>query len=151
MASTVEIVNELGKVRLAPLVLPLLRMIDPIMGALPQGSLQSIVSRKDRRDNLVKTVEAASPVLPDMIRFLGHVAESKLATGLLSLCATVSVPFLKLFAPALSRLLVPLSGPALGLAGRSGSVLPSLTRGLDALLRWELAIERPLRGMFERG
>jgi hypothetical protein len=145
MTTVIDLVDELGKVRLVPLLVPALKIADPILGSLPRGFLRSILARKDRRDNLVKTVEAASPVLPEMIRLLGHLAESKLATGLLSLSAVILTPIARLSAPVIARLVVPLSAPALGLAGRSGSVLPSLVRGLDRLVRIELFFERPFK------
>lgn len=145
MATIVEMLDELEKARLAPIVLPSLRIADPVLGALPRGWLQSILSRRETRDSLVKTVEGLSPVLPDMIRFLGHVAESKLATGLFSFSAAISAPIMKLLAPALAKLVVPGSGPALKLAGRSGSVLPPVIKVLDGMARAELYLERPLK------
>ena len=145
MATIVEMLDELEKVRLAPIVLPALKILDPVLGALPRGFLKSVVSRPETRDSLVKTVEGLSPVLPDMIKLLGHIAESKLATGLLSLGAIVSAPFVRLSAPLVAKLVIPGSGPALKLASRSGSVLPPVIRFSDSLVRAELVIERPLR------
>ncbi len=145
MAELVEVVEELGKVRLAPLVIPVLKVIDPIMEALPRGSLQAIISAKKKRERLVETVEGAAPVLTDMIRFAGHLAESRLATGLLSFTATLSAPFVKLSAPLLSRLVVPLSGPALRLTGGSRFVLSPAVKLLDALVRAELFFEKPFK------
>ena len=145
MATIVEILDELEKARLAPIVLPALRIADPILGALPRGFLQSILLSRETRDSLVKTVEGLSPMLPDMIRFLGHVSQSKLTTGLFSFWAAMSTPIMKLFAPAVAKLVVPGSGPALKLAGRSGSVLPPLVKFLDGMVRAELYLEKPLR------
>lgn len=145
MAEMVEIVDELGKTRLSPLVLPVLKLIDPIMGALPKGSLQTILSNRKSRERLVKTVEGASPVLLAMIRFLAHLSESRLITGLLSISATLLTPIIRLLAPILSRLVVPLSGPALKLAGGSGSVLAPAVKILDSLVRVELFLEKPFK------
>ena len=144
MANLVEVVDALGEVRLAPVVVPILKMLDPIMGSLPQGSLQSVVSRNDRSDNLVRTVESASPALPEMIAFLGHLSESRLATGSLSLGATASAPLLKILAPFIARLIPPLSGPALGISARSGRVLPPAIGFLDRVVRAELFVEKSL-------
>ena len=145
MATIVEMLDELEKARLAPIVLPALRIADPILGALPRGCLQSILSSRQTCDSLVRTVEGLSPVLPDMIRFLGHVSESKLATGLFSFWAAILAPITKLLAPAVAKLVVPGSGPALSLAGRSGSVLPPLIKVLDGMARAELYLERPFK------
>jgi hypothetical protein len=145
MATIIEMLDELEKVRLAPLVLPALKMLDPVLYALPRGALESMVGTPAAREDLVKTVEGASPVLPEMIRLLGHLAESRLTTGLLSLSATVLTPFMKLSAPVLARLIVPCSGPALKLASRSGRVLPCMVRSLDVLVRLEIFLERPFR------
>jgi len=145
MATIVEILDELEKARLEPIVLPALRIADPILAALPRGCLQSILLSRETRDSLVKTVEGLSPMLPDIVRFLGHVAQSKLTTGLFSFWAAMSTPIMKLFAPAVAKLVVPGSGPALKLAGRSGSVLPPLIKVLDGMTRAELYLERPFK------
>jgi hypothetical protein len=142
MATLIEIVDELGKVRLAPIVLPALKMVDPILASLPRGSFRSILSSTDRSNNLVGTVEAASPSLPAMIRMAGHLAESRLVTGLLSLTATVSAPMIGVIAPLIARTIVPLSGPALSAASRSGRVMPSMVRMLDRMIRGLLFFER---------
>ena len=117
MADLVEVVEELGKVDLSPIMVPTLKVVDPVMGALPKGSLQSMLSRKETRDSLVSIVEALAPALPALIRFMGRVAESRLAVGLVSLWASMAAPIMELLAPVSARLVVPLSGPALRSAG----------------------------------
>jgi len=145
MTTVIELVDELGKVRLAPLVLPALKMLDPVLCALPEGALEDMVSGRAARDNLVKTLEDASPVLPRIIRLAGRMAESKLATGLLALLAVVLAPFIKLLAPVLARMIVPCSGPGLKLASRAVRILPLAVRFVDVLVTAELALESPLR------
>ncbi len=142
MATLIEIVDELGKVRLSPIAIPALKMVDPILASLPRGSVRAIISSTDRSNNLVGTVEAASPSLPAMIRMAGHLAESRLVTGLLSLTATLSAPMIRVIAPLIARTIVPLSGPALGAASRSGRVLPAVIRMLDGIVRVLLFFER---------
>ena len=112
---------------------------------MPKGALEDMISGRGARDNLVKTLEAASPVLPQVIGLAGRMAESKLATGLLALLAVVLTPFMKLLAPVLARLIVPCSGPALKLAAHSGRILPCMVRFLEVLVSVELALERPFR------
>jgi len=104
-----------------------------------------MLSRQKTRNSLIKTVAGLSPMMPDMIRFLGHVSQSKLATGFLSLSAGISTPIMRLSAPITSKLVVPLSGPLLGLVSRSVPVLPSLVKGMDGLVRAELLFERGLK------
>jgi len=145
MATIVEMLDELEKVMLAPVMLPALKILDPVMGALPRGFMQPVLSRPETRDSLVKTVEGLSPVLPDAIKLLGHVAESKLATGLLSFWAAISAPFVRLTAPLVAKLVIPGSGPALKLASRLVPVLPPVIRFSDSLVQAELLLERPLR------
>ena len=94
---------------------------------------------------MIKTVEGLAPIMPDMIRFLGHVSESKLATGFLSLTASIATPIMKLSAPVASKLVVPLSGPVLGLVSCSIPLLPWLIKGMDGLVRAELLFERGLK------
>ena len=143
MTTVIELVDELGKVRLAPLVLPALKMLDPVLCALPEGALEDMVSGRAARDNLVRTLEGASPVLPRIIRLAGRMAESKLATGLLALTAVLLTPFMKLAAPVLARLIVPCSGPGLKLASMSGRMLPLTVGLLDVMVTVELALETP--------
>jgi len=123
----------------------IVEMLDELESALPRGFMQPVLSRPETRDSLVKTVEGLSPVLPDAIKLLGHVAESKLATGLLSFWATISAPFVRLTAPLVAKLVIPGSGPALKLASRLVPVLPPVIRFSDSLVQAELLLERPLR------
>ncbi|MBE0481066.1 MAG: hypothetical protein IBX68_08810 [Dehalococcoidia bacterium] len=145
MADLVELVDELGRVRLAPIVLPVLKLADPVMGALPEWSLQSTLAGGEIRDSIVKTVESLSPVLIDAIRFLGHVSESRLATGLLSFTAAVLAPPVRLLSPVLAILALLGAGVLLKLAAHSGPVLrPSIT-ALDRITRIELSLEKRLK------
>lgn len=145
MANFIEILDELEKVNLAPILMPALKMADPLLGSMPKGFLSAMLSRRETRHNLIKTVEGLSPIMPDMIGFVGHVSQSKLATGLLSLSASIATPIIKLSAPITSKLVVPLSGPVLGLVSRSVLLLPLLMKGMDGLVRVELLFERGLK------
>jgi len=145
MANFIEILDELEKVNLAPILMPALKMADPLLGSLPKGFLSAMLSRRETRHNLIKTVEGLSPMMPDMLRFAGHVSQSKLATGLLSLSASIATPMIKLSAPIALKLVVPLSGPMLGVVSRSVPLLPLLMKGMDGLVRAELLFERGLK------
>lgn len=145
MADLIELLGEVEKVKLAPILMPVLKLVDPLMGSMPQGALKSMMARKGTQDGLVKTVEGLAPILPGLVRFAGHLAESKLVTGVLSLSAIMLTPLMKLLAPATSRLVAPSAGPALKLVSGLSPVLPSLIKGMDSLVRAEVSLEKGLR------
>lgn len=145
MTTVVELVDELGKVRLAPLVLPALKILDPVLCALPEKALEDMVSGRGARDDLVRILENLSPLLPRTIRLAGCMAESRLTTGLLALLAVLLAPVMKILAPVLARLIVPCSGLGLKLGALSGPILPLTVRLLEIMVAAELALEGPFR------
>ncbi len=146
MADLKELLDELEKVRLAPILIPFLRVYDPVMGSLPKGSLQSALSRKGTQNNLVNSVERLSSAMPAMIRFAGHLSESRLTRGTISLWAGTMAPVMKVSAPVTSRVLMRM--PVLRLLSLSAPVLPSIIRGMDACVRGELRLERGIKRVF---
>jgi hypothetical protein len=145
MADLIEILDELEKVRLAPMMIPVLKMVDPLMASLPKGAVQKILSRKATRDSVIRLVERLSPSLPSLVKFAGHAADSRLVRGLLSLAAGISPPVMKLLGPLLARMIVPATGPGLKLAGPLIGLLPPMIKVMDRLMRAELAVERLFR------
>lgn len=146
MVEITEILDELEKVKLAPILIPVLKMSDPLMGALPKGSLKDMMARKGTQDDLVKTVEGLAPLFPALIRFAGHMAESKLATGYLSLLANIATPIMKPLNPVMARLVVPSVGPSLKLTNALAPIFPLFLKVSDIFLRLEVSIERIFRG-----
>lgn len=146
MADIKDLLDKLEKVRLAPILIPVLKVSDPLMGSLPKGTVKSMLSRKGTQDGLVKTVEGLAPLLPTLIRFAGHLAESKLATGALSLWANITTPIMKPLYPVTARLVVPSVGPSLKLVNALIPVLPAMVRVSDGFLRIEVSLERIFRG-----
>ena len=146
MVEIKDLLDELEKVRLAPILIPVLKVSDPLMGSLPQGSLKSMIARKGTQDGLVKTVEGLAPLFPALIRFAGHLAESKLATGSLSLWANIATPIMKPLNPVMARMVVPSVGPSLKLVNALIPVLPAMVRVSDSFLRMEVSLERIFRG-----
>ena len=146
MVEITDILDELEKVKLAPILIPVLKISDPLMGALPKGSLKDMMARKGTQDDLVKTVEGLAPLFPALIRFAGHMAESKLATGYLSLWANIATPIMKPLNPLMARLVVPSVGPSLKLTNALIPVLPAMVGVYDIFLRLEVSIERIFRG-----
>ena len=145
MAEIKEILGELEKVDLVPIIMPALRISDPVMGCLPKGSLESLTSGTQRQDDLARMVEGMVPVMPTLIRFLGNVSQSKVAAGVLSICASVSTPFVKLLAPILAKFVVASVGPCLRIVNGLSPLLPPTIRAMDRLIRTELFLERPLK------
>jgi hypothetical protein len=141
MVQITDILNELEKVNLAPLLIPILKMGDPLAGALPQGSLKSMIARKETHDDLVRTVEKVAPLLPAWIRFTGHLAESKLVTSFIWLCATIATPLMKPFYPFIARLSVPLIGPSLKPFNASIPLVNAMIRVSDTFLRMVVSLE----------
>jgi len=81
-----------------------------------------------------------------LIRFAGHMAESKLATGYLSLWANIATPIMKPLNPVMARLVVPSIGPSLKLTNALIPVLPAMVGVYDIFLRLEVSIERIFLG-----
>ena len=146
MVTIIDILAELEKISLEPLLIPVLKAADPLMGSLPKGSLKAMFENKGTQDGLVKTVEGMTPVLPDMIKFSGHLAESKLITGALSLIVNVMVPMMQPLNPLLAKLLVPSIGPMLKLTNAMMPIIPPMIKILDSLVRMEVGVEKVFRG-----
>jgi hypothetical protein len=146
MVQITDILDELEKVNLAPLLIPVLKMGDPLAGALPQRSLKSMIARKETHDDLVRTVEKVAPLLLIWIRFTGHLAESKLVTSFISLCATIATPLMKPFYPFIARLSVPLIGPSLKPFNASIPLVHVMIRVSDLSLRVVVSLERIFLG-----
>ncbi|RLC96137.1 MAG: hypothetical protein DRI40_03980 [Chloroflexi bacterium] len=145
MANLIEILNELEKVRLAPVMVPVLKMVDPLMGSLPKGAVQKIMSRKSTRQSTIRLVQRLSPSLPSLVRLGGHAADSRLIRGLLWLAAGLVTPLIEVSAPIVARMVVPAAGPGLALASRLIGLLPPLLGLTDSFIRAELWLEKLFR------
>ncbi|MDR9459517.1 MAG: hypothetical protein RI591_05125 [Dehalococcoidia bacterium] len=146
MTTIIDILDELEKVRLAPLLVPVLKASDPLMGALPEGSLKSMMAHKGTQTDLVKTVEGLAPLFPTLIRYAGHLAESKLATGIISLMVNITTPIMKPFNPLMAKMVVPSIGPSLKLTNTFAPLFPLFIKVSDSFWRMEVGIERIFRG-----
>jgi len=145
MVQITDLLDELEKVNLAPLLIPVLKMGDPLLIALPQGAIKDMIARKGTHDDIVITVEKVAPLLPSWIRFTGHLAESKLITGYISLCATIATPLMKPFYPLITRISIPLIGPSLKPFNASIPLVHVMIRVSDIFLRMEVSIEKKLK------
>lgn len=146
MVSIIDILAELEKVRLAPLLIPVLKASDPLMGSIPQGSLKSMLAHKGTQDGLVKTVEGLAPLFPALIRYAGHLAESRLITGAISLGVNITTPIMKPFNPLMAKLVVPSIGPSLILTNLMIPLFPSMLKVSDFFVRMEVSLERIFLG-----
>ena len=146
MVSIIDILAELEKVRLAPLLVPVLKASDPLMGSLPQGSLKSMLANKGTQNGLVKTVEGLTPLFPALIRYAGHLAESRLITGAISLGVNITTPIMKPFNPLMARMVVPSIGPSLILTNLMIPLFPLMLKVSDFFVRMEVSLERMFLG-----
>ncbi len=146
MVSIIDILAELEKVRLAPLLVPVLKASDPLMGSLPQGSLKSMLANKGTQNGLVKTVEGLTPLFPALIRYAGHLAESRLVTGAISLGVNITTPIMKPFNPLMARMVVPSIGPSLILTNLMIPLFPLMLKVSDFFVRMEVSLERMFLG-----
>lgn len=146
MVEITDILDELEKVRLAPLLIPVLKASDPLMGSIPQGSLKSMMAHRGTQDGLVKTVEGLAPLLPALIKYAGHLAESRLITGAISLGVNVTTPIMKPFNPLMARMVVPSIGPSLILTNLMVPLFPLMLKVSDFFVRMEVSLERIFLG-----
>lgn len=146
MVTIIDILAELEKVRLAPLLVPVLKASDPLMGSLPQGSLKSMLANKGTQNGLVKTVEGLTPLFPALIRYAGHLAESRLVTGAISLGVNITTPIMKPFNPLMARMVVPSIGPSLILTNLMIPLFPLMLKVSDFFVRMEVSLERMFLG-----
>ena len=146
MVTIIDILAELEKVRLAPLLVPVLKASDPLMGSLPQGSLKSMLKNKGTQNGLVKTVEGLTPLFPALIRYAGHLAESRLITGAISLGVNITTPIMKPFNPLMAKIVVLSIGPSLILTNLMIPLFPLTLKISDTFLRMEVSLERIFLG-----
>ena len=146
MTTIIDILDELEKVRLAPLLIPVLKMGDPLLIALPQGAIKDMLARKETHADIVITVEKVVPLLPSWIRYTGHLAESKLTLSFISLIGIIATPIMKPFYPLITRISLPLIGPSLKPFNASIPLVNFMIKVSDSFLRMEIGIEKVFRG-----
>ncbi len=145
MTTIIDILDELEKVRLAPLLIPVLKMGDPLLIALPQGAIKDMIARKETHADIVITVEKVVPLLPSWIRYTGHLAESKLTLSFISLIGIIATPIMKPFYPLITRISLPLIGPSLKPFNASIPLVNFMIKVSDSFLRMEIGIEKVFR------
>ena len=146
MTTIIDILDELEKVRIAPLLIPVLKMGDPLLIALPQGAIKDMIARKETHADIVITVEKVVPLLPSWIRYTGHLAESKLTLSFISLMGIIATPIMKPFYPLIARISIPLIGPSLKPFNASIPLINVVIKVSDIFLRMEIGIEKVFRG-----
>ena len=146
MTTIIDILDELEKVRLAPLLIPVLKMGDPLLIALPQGAIKDMIARKETHNDIVITVEKVVPLLPSWIRYTGHLAESKLTLSFISLMGLIATPIMKPFYPLIARISIPLIGPSLKPFNASIPLINFMIKVSDSFLRIEIGVEKVFRG-----
>ena len=97
----IEVVNELERVELAPLILPLLKIIDPIAKAVPAGVVKEFLTHHLRpREGQFDFIGQAAPYLPRIIRWAGRAAAVKPLMQALDVIAEALALVLRVVMPA---------------------------------------------------
>jgi hypothetical protein len=87
-----------------------------------------------------------APLFPALIRYAGHLAESKLALSFISSMCIIVAAIMKPFNPLMAKLLVPSIGPMLKLTNAMMPIIPPMIKVSDSFLRKEIAAENVFRG-----
>ncbi len=148
MMTIPDILKELEKVRLEPLLLTAMKAIDPYLGALPKGSLEYLVNDRGTRNGIVNMIEQLTPVLPGLIRFLGTLAESRLITGLFKLSVRLMTPISRMIAPFVAKPMLNFAGTAVSFVGRIIPAIPSVVKVLNVFWKTEVMIEKGVKRFF---
>lgn len=97
----IEVVNELEQVELAPLILPLMKIIDPIAKAVPEGVVREFLTHHLRpREGQFDFIGQIAPYLPRIIRWAGRAAAVKPLMRALDIMAEALALVLKVVMPA---------------------------------------------------
>ena len=73
----IDIINELEQVELAPIILPCLKIVDPIAKVIPEGAIKNYLTRIRPKEGRFRFIEKLAPHLPKMVRWSGKVAAIK--------------------------------------------------------------------------
>ncbi len=108
----IKVVDELEKVDLSPLILPMLKIIDPLAEVFPEGYIKKLLGRLRPREGQFDFLYRVAPMMPGAIRLAGKVASIRMVGVVLNLFAEVMSGILKVTLPVagiIARILRPIS------------------------------------------
>jgi hypothetical protein len=98
----IEVVNELERVELAPLILPLMKIIDPVAKAVPEGAIKQFLNNIHPHEGQFDFINRVAPLLPPMIRWAGRLAAIKPLMAAFGVFAEALALVLRFIAPVLA-------------------------------------------------
>ena len=100
----IDVIKELERVELAPLIMPLLKIIDPIAKQIPEGTIKEFLTHIRPRENQFDLLYKVAPILPRMVRWAGKVASIKPLMVIFGIVAEVLSRVLMIAMPVVAAL-----------------------------------------------
>jgi len=100
----IDVIKELERVELAPLIMPLLKIIDPIAKQIPEGIIKEFLTHIRPRENQFDLLYKVAPILPRMIRWAGKIASIKPLMVVFGIVAEVLSRVLMIAMPVVAAL-----------------------------------------------
>jgi len=100
----IDVIKELERVELAPLIMPLLKIIDPIAKQIPEGIIKEFLTHIRPRENQFDLLYKVAPILPRMVRWAGKVASIKPLMVIFGIVAEVLSRVLMMAMPVVAAL-----------------------------------------------
>ena len=100
----IDVIKELERVELAPLIMPLLKIIDPIAKQIPEGTIKEFLTHIRPRENQFDLLYKVAPILPRMIRWAGKIASIKPLMVVFGIVAEVLSRVLMIAMPVVAAL-----------------------------------------------
>jgi hypothetical protein len=100
----IDVIKELERVELAPLIMPLLKIIDPIAKQIPEGTIREFLTHIRPLENQFNFLYKVAPILPRMVRWAGKVASIKPLMVVFGIVAEVLSRVLMIAMPVVAAL-----------------------------------------------
>ncbi|MBU0992970.1 MAG: hypothetical protein KJ737_10800 [Proteobacteria bacterium] len=95
----IDVINAMERVKLAPLILPCLKMVDPIAREIPEGIVKEYLTHIRPREGQFRFLEKLMPYLPGIIKWAGKIASIKPLMVVFAIVAEVLAFMLKIIMP----------------------------------------------------
>jgi hypothetical protein len=100
----IDVIKELEGVELAPLILPLMKIIDPIAKEIPEGLIKQALTNIRPRPGQFDFLGKVAPAMPLMVRWAGKAAAIKPLMLVFGLAAEALALVLRVAMPAIAIL-----------------------------------------------